>query len=127
MITTTENEPSQTLVASQDRLPVVEQPMGSDQHPAAVYLARLGKGSRRTMRTALNTVAEIATGTPDATVMPWSQLRYQHTAAIRATLAERYAPSTANKHLAALRGVLREAWRLGQLDGDDYHRAVDRG
>ncbi len=52
-------------------------------------------------------------------------LRYQHTQAIRAVLAERYRPSTANKMLAALRGVLQQAWRLGLIHGDDYHRAVD--
>lgn len=49
---------------------------------------------------------------------------YEHTHALRALLAERYQAATANKVLAALRGVLNEAWKLGFLDSDAYHRAV---
>ncbi len=95
-------------------------------NPAAVYLAHLAPGSRRTMRGALLTIAALLTdGAADCFALPWSALRYQHTAAVRAILAERYAPATANKHLAALRGVLKEAWRLGQIEATDYQRAVD--
>jgi site-specific recombinase XerD len=97
-----------------------------DQNPAAVYLAGLGKGSQRTMRSALNTIAiMVSGGQADALTLAWSRLRFQHTAAIRAKLAEVYAPATANKMLSAVRGVLRAAWRLGQLDAETYQRAVD--
>jgi site-specific recombinase XerD len=98
----------------------------ADQHPAAVYLRRLAAGSRRTMRQALDTCAGIITnGQDDAQTCPWAQLRYQHTQAIRTELQARFAPATANKMLAALRGVLREAWRLGLAPAEDYHRAAD--
>src|SRR5947208_8687397 len=97
-----------------------------DQQPARVYLARLAEGSRRTMRTALDTLAALLTGGRcDAEALDWSRLRYQHTAALRAVLLERFQAATANKHLAALRGVLREAWQLGQMAAEDYHRAVN--
>ncbi len=61
----------------------------------------------------------------DAQAFPWHELRHQHTAAIRSGLAERYAPSTANKMLAALRGVLRACWRLGLIDGETHQRTAD--
>jgi integrase len=97
-----------------------------DRHPAAVYLARLAPGSRRSQGDALETMARIVSGgrvgAPD---LDWPALRYQHTQAIRSALAERYAPATANRHLAALRGVLREAFRLGLVGAEDYQRAID--
>ncbi|HEV2122002.1 MAG TPA: integrase, partial [Chloroflexota bacterium] len=97
-------------------------PAPAELHPAAVYLARLAPGSRSTMRTALDTIARLLSGgTHDATSLAWPSLRYQHTQAVRAALADRYAPSTANKHLAALRGVLQEAWRLGLVPAEEYH------
>jgi site-specific recombinase XerD len=102
------------------------QAVHSDRHPAAVYLASLAPGSRRTMRQALDTVAAMLTGgRNDAETLDWPALRYQHTAAARSALAERYAPATANKILASLRGVLRQAWRLGYMNAEDYRRAAD--
>lgn len=108
----------------QQCVPTSQVPMAT--HPVAVYLARLSVGSRRTIRPALVVVAEIASGgVADALQMNWAALRYQHTQAIRARLAAIYSPATANHHLAALRGVLKEAWRLGLMGAEDYHRAVD--
>lgn len=98
----------------------------ADRHPAATYLARLSQGSRRSMRQALRTIAELlTTGRCDEQTLDWSALRYQHTTAVRTALAERYSPATANKMLAALRGTLREAWRLGYVSAEDFHRATD--
>ncbi len=115
------------IVDAGDQLPVqhgLAQDLG--RHPAFVYLARLAPGSRPTMEGALASVAR-AFGGPGATIasFAWGELRYQHTAALRAALWDRYAPATANKILAAVRGVLREAWRLRQLPADEFQRAVD--
>jgi site-specific recombinase XerD len=78
------------------------------------------------MSEALNTIAGIlTTGRANAETCPWPAFRYQHTALTRAALMERYKPSTANKMLAALRGVLKESWRLGYMTAEDYHRATD--
>ncbi|WP_129674361.1 hypothetical protein [Candidatus Chloroploca sp. Khr17] len=100
---------------------------------AALYLASLGPGSQRTMREALNTVAALlgvaevrTTDGQDVRCLhtPWGAVRYAHTIALRATLVERYAPATANKILSALRRVLQEAFRLGELPAEEYQRAV---
>ena len=99
-----------------------------DQHPGAVYLAGLGVGSRRAMDGALNTMAVMLAG-EGATwqVVNWPALRFQHTAALRTALVARYAPATVRRHLSALRGVLKAAWRLEQISTEDYGRAVDLG
>lgn len=92
----------------------------------AAFLGRLAPGSRRTMRGALDWIAmEFSRGTCRAETFPWPGLRYEHTSVIRERLAERYAPATANKMLSAVRGVLKEAWRLRQMDVEELHRACD--
>ena len=110
--------------------------------PVTVYLARLTLvESRRAMATSLELLAELLidgqpaerterarrrqAGTPLAMAVPWHELRYGHTQALRSWLAEHCSPAAANRHLAALRGVLREAWRLGLMNGEDLARAID--
>jgi integrase len=101
-------------------------PGRADRHPVAVYLARLSHGSRRAMAQALRVCAGLlSSGKAAPDTFPWASLRYQHTAAARAALAERYAPATANKVLSALRGVLAEAFRLGLMSAEDHARASD--
>ncbi len=108
-------------------------PLPADQNPAAVYLAGLSTArSRRTMVNALRSIIAVMMGLKvrdvseeQMLIMNWNTLRYQHTVAIRARLIERYSAASANRMLSALRGVLKEAWRLGQMSAEDYHRAVD--
>lgn len=94
-----------------------------DEHPAAVYLARLAPGSRASMQSSLRILASMLGGTPLA--VAWHELRYQHTLALRSKLEARYQPASANKHLSALRGVLLEAKRLGKMTAEDYAQATD--
>src|SRR5579864_8454637 len=92
------------------------------RNPVAVYLARLAPGSRRAQKSALETMARLlTTNRLGADELPWHRLGYQHTQALRAALADRYSPATANRHLAALR----EAWRLGLMSAEDLQRAID--
>jgi site-specific recombinase XerD len=114
------------LVSDQALVPVPANRQGaSDQHPAMVYLASLAPGSRRGVRSSLQICAELlSSGRCDWQSMPWQALGPQHTQALRSELASRYAAATANKMLAAVRGVLRAAWELGQIDTDRYQRAI---
>jgi site-specific recombinase XerD len=98
-----------------------------DQNPAAVYLARLTSAtSRRTQKQALDVMAGLMSGgAANCLAFPWHELRYQHTAALRAKLIDKYAAATCNKFLSALRGVLKEAWRLGLMSAEEYQRAAD--
>lgn len=121
----------QTETLEIDLTQPVEVPL--DRNPAAVYLASLTSDrSRRTMSNALRTVTALLTYRPLEDVgqeamlaMPWHGLRYQHTAAVRALLIDEYSPATVNRILSGLRGVIKEAWRLGYISAEQYQRAVD--
>ncbi len=90
------------------------------------YLASLSEGSRRSMRASLENIARfLSDGEADAFGLAWHELRYEHTAFARSRLAAAYAPATANKMLSALRGVLKECFRLGYMTAEDYARARD--
>lgn len=105
----------------------------ADVSPAVTYLASLSTGSRPTAEAALHEIAAfLSGGQRDAFDLPWGALRYQHTTAVRTFLlsrpgrdGDRALPTTVRKKLSFLRGVLKEAWRLHQIDGDSYHRAID--
>jgi integrase/recombinase XerD len=99
---------------------------GNNTSPVATYLGRLGPGSRRGQMGALNTIARLLTrGSADAQGIDWASLKYPQTAAIRVALSGRYAPNTTKRMLAALRGVLKECWRLGLIVHDEYACAAD--
>lgn len=95
--------------------------------PAACFLGQLRPSGRRTQLGALARVSRLLCGTPVPPFeVPWHLVRYEHVVAVRAVLSSGgYAPAYVNAHLTALRGVLREAWRLGWMPGDAYLRAKD--
>lgn len=99
----------------------------ADKNPALVYLASLNTDTgRHTMRQALNAIAnKVSNGRANILTLDWAALRFQHVQAIRAWLQAEYAPATVNKHLSALRGTLKAAWQLQQLDTDTYMRLSD--
>ena len=120
-------------------LPVEEK---ARAHPVVSYLAGLAPGSRRTMRGALEaTSRRLAGGTwrtgrrgrharlgndaPPPEAFPWHELRRPHMQVLRAELAETFAPATANKMLAAIKGVLKECWRQGLMSADHYQGSID--
>ena len=118
-----------TSVPSPAVVPIVPAPGSLDHHPAAVYLA--GKPSavgRRGLQRSLNRAAELLTSgaTTDALAVNWAEVRYQHVMALRAVLIEENAkPATINHVLSAIRGVIKEARRLGQIDAETKERIAD--
>ncbi|MFC0866391.1 tyrosine-type recombinase/integrase [Sphaerimonospora cavernae] len=116
-------------------------PAAPVRSPFHVYLDNLkSEESKRTMRGCLNRIARILAGLDDeqwrqltperrnefGAELDWSRLTYAHTTHIRAMLLQRgWSPAHVNKHLNALRRVLKEAWRLELMDSETYHRAVD--
>lgn len=89
------------------------------------YLAsRVSGDSKRTMLQSLQRVARMLNTTPDK--IAWHKLRFQHTDAIRAKLLDcGYSRATVMMTLAGLKGVLRQAKRLGLMSVEDYDRATD--
>lgn len=130
----------QALTIHQGAL-IQQETRGLGQNPAAVYLSSLESAhSRRTMQTALNTIAAMLAGsnwhtykaqhgkeTADTLCLsfPWHEVRFQHVNAIRAKLAEQFKAATVNKRLSALRGVLGAAFKLGLMDAESYQRAIE--
>lgn len=112
------------LITSQINDLVIIDPLPIDQNPAAVYLAGLSPSGRRSQHQALDVIAELLTGNPDAFACNWSAVRFQHTTAVSSKLQEEYAPATTNKMLSALRKTLKAAWLLDQMTAEDYHKAA---
>jgi len=111
--------------AASDDLTIIDA-LPASQNPAAVYIASLADGSRRTMIGALNTIAAVLTnGGATVETYDWTQLRYQQAAFVRAELSDIYKFNYTNKILSALRGVAREAWRLNHCSGDELAKILD--
>lgn len=98
----------------------------ADEQPALTYLAGIGKSSQRVQWSALCVVAAVLTSNQCTPLtLPWHEVRRQHVNALRAWLVEHRAPSTGNRILAAVRGTLKECWRLDQMTTEAYMKAID--
>lgn len=121
--------PGPPAVAEREPVPVRTEPLPRDRNPAAVYLA--GKPSaagRRGLHNALRRAALVLTGalSKDPYAVDWPAVRYQHVAALRAVLIEQGAkPASVNLVLSAIRGTMKDAWRLGQIDAEHLARVTD--
>ena len=122
---------SEIVPAARETVPVVAEPGPLDRHPAAVYLeTKPSAVGRRGLQRSLDRAAELLTGglATNCLLVNWTEVRYQHVAGMRARLLEQgAAPATVNHVLSAVRGVIREAWRLGQVDAEARERVADVG
>lgn len=95
--------------------------------PAVAYLLRCNEASKATMRYSLEAIVRLAQGLEpgspvDAEAFPWQELRRDHVAAFRSVIEKSCASATANRHLAALRGVLDIMFDQRLLDADELLR-----
>ena len=88
--------------------------------PVSVYLSELAEGSKRTMRFGLSQACRFWGGAEPDTFLWVDQI-----AALRSDLAGRLAPHTANRVLAAVKGVPRTSWRMGLMSPEDLCRRVE--
>jgi len=118
-------------------LTLVDPPPTRSRDPYWVYLDNLQSDeSRRAMRRCLDSITMIVLGQEASEPIhgdhitgasrAWWDLRYEHTAAVRAAMLDlHWSPSSFNQHLSALRQILKECWRLQLMTADDYQRAID--
>lgn len=100
------------------------EPVRADKHPVSVYLASLSHDSRPAIKSGLAVIAKLVNAQADLFTLPWHELRFAHTKAVRSKILEMYAPRTVNRMIASLRGVLKTAWGLELMSTDDYMRAI---
>lgn len=91
--------------------------------PVIRYLLRLSPASRETQLKALVTCAR-AYGA-ELGAIDWPTVDNAQVGALRAFLADRYAPRTANRIIGAVRGVLRQCTRDELMSREAYERAID--
>lgn len=92
---------------------------------AEIYLSKWvdTTDTYKTMRGALRTLARALGWEEGYETYPWHKLRNDVTRSIAAQLSVAgLAPRSINKCLVALRGVLEEAWRSGELPDEAYRR-----
>ncbi len=91
-------------------------------NPMMHYLNALSPGSHKSTRYKLDKVAKyLSRNRDDAYTYPWATLDKNSTVTIQSWLLRMYQPITINHFLVAVRGVLKQSWRLGLINEEQYH------
>ena len=109
-------------------IPVVAYPVPLVQNPAAVHLAAQSTRARPGVLSSLRTATRLLSGgaLEDPLAADWSQLRYQHLAALLAVLANEDRKAAGIAHIRnCVLGVMREAWRLELIGDGQWLRLKD--
>lgn len=95
-------------------------------HPAAQYLLTLrSKKSRETMLANFRMIAR-AFNFKSTAEIKWTKMQHWHIELFINNCNERgLSPNTINTCLAAIKGVMRQAWLLKQIDTETYQRIKD--
>lgn len=107
-----------------------------DRNPVAVYIASLGtQNSREGVKWALDLAAAVlSSGRCDAFSLDWSQLRYQHIAALKSKLisadptprrSQPYSLSTTNLVLSTVKGVMKHCKKLKLITPEDLNDIME--
>lgn len=98
-----------------------------EKNPVSLYLASLTSGSRQTMIYSLKEIVRtITSGQSDNIyVFPFWSLELAHIQLLKNTLSETHSINTTNLYLSAVKGVLKNSWRLGLISQEEYARKVD--
>lgn len=120
------------LITTDNPIILTDAMISMERNPMVVFLSSKSLTSRYAYELDLKGISGFL-GYPDPYTCPWGALKFQHTQAIRTRLTEmvsihtnkRLSFVTINRKLSALRGVLKTAWRLGEMTAEDYYRAVD--
>lgn len=99
-----------------------------ERNPAAIHLAAQSARARPGVLSSLRTACRVLTnGTvEDPLPVDWSQLRYQHLAALLAVLADDGRKPAGINHIRnSVLGVMRAAWRLELIDDGQWLRLKD--
>jgi len=95
--------------------------------PVSCYLMSLAPSGRRSMKSQLAQVAQIL-GQEDIEVVEWHNLEYQQLIFIRSKLQESCkSVNTINTTMAAIRGVVKTAFKMGKVSADHLSRVTQIG
>jgi integrase len=125
--------PSVALATVPDAGPLAPAPVIEHGHVDAARLYIASLPSPRSRQTALESLRRLARaldvaapGERDAWArIPWGHLTARETSLVQRVLLEQHRPATARLTMSILRGILKQAWRLGYMNAEAYQAAKD--